>query len=76
MPYVNDLACHSKPNGTLTVNMWHTHAMLQPPTSRTAKLITGIGHDVEDDHQMLQKLENGYVTHKLIDNVQLKHPTY
>ncbi len=42
---------------------------------RTAKIITGIGYDVKDDHQMLQELENGYVTHKLIDYVQLKRPT-
>jgi len=49
-PYSNDLACHLKPDGTLTVKIWHMQAMLQPPTSRAAKLITGIGHDVEDDH--------------------------
>ena len=48
--YSNDFSCHLKPDGTLTVKIWHMQAMLQPPTSRAAKLITGIGHDVEDDH--------------------------
>lgn len=75
IPYSNDMAFHRTLNGSLLVTTWHMQAMLQTLTSRTAKIITGIGYDVKDDHQMLQELENGYVTHKLIDYVQLKRPT-
>ena len=35
--------------------------------------MTSIGHDVEDDHQMLQELENGYVTYELILLIQKIH---
>jgi len=53
------LACHREPNGrsyALMVKKTHRPAVLQTPASRTAKVITCIGHGVEDDH--LQELEN------------------